>query len=157
MESVKKRKAGLVISQDVAVKLSQIPNIGPRQYYVHSLIKSYGLLDKLKCIPVTKASTEDLLAFHSRDYVGTLARASSGDQELEEAGLGYDCPVLEDTDMLDWALTVAGATLAAASRLVTGDLDTVLHWGGGWHHAHRDTAAGFCYINDIVLAIHKLQ
>ncbi|VDP34462.1 unnamed protein product [Echinostoma caproni] len=29
-----------------------------------------------------------------------------------------------------------------------------LNFAGGWHHAKRSEAAGFCYLNDIVLAIH---
>ena len=36
-------------------------------------------------------------------------------------------------------------------------VDIAINWSGGWHHARRDSAAGFCYVNDIVLAIHKLQ
>ena len=32
-----------------------------------------------------------------------------------------------------------------------------INWGGGWHHAQRDEASGFCYVNDIVLAIQQLR
>lgn len=32
-----------------------------------------------------------------------------------------------------------------------------INWFGGWHHAQRDTAAGFCYVNDCVLAILELR
>lgn len=31
-----------------------------------------------------------------------------------------------------------------------------INWFGGWHHAQRDEAGGFCYINDIVIAIQYL-
>jgi acetoin utilization deacetylase AcuC-like enzyme len=31
-----------------------------------------------------------------------------------------------------------------------------INWAGGLHHARRDEASGFCYINDIVLAILEL-
>merc|ERR1719384_1142632 len=110
----------------------------------------------MRTISAKKASVEDLLAFHSRDYVDILRNSEKSDaDDLEEVGLGYDCPVL--SGLLDWVLTVAGASLSAAEALTSGCLRTVLHWGGGWHHAHRDSAAGFCYVNDIVLAIHKLQ
>ncbi len=34
--------------------------------------------------------------------------------------------------------------------------DVAVNWFGGWHHAQRDAASGFCYVNDIVLAIHEL-
>ena len=31
------------------------------------------------------------------------------------------------------------------------------HFGGGMHHAHRSFGHGFCIVNDIVIAIRKLQ
>lgn len=31
-----------------------------------------------------------------------------------------------------------------------------LNWAGGMHHAKKAEASGFCYINDIVLAILEL-
>ena len=147
---------GILVNRDLAEKLALLPKIGLRQFYVHSLIKSYGMMDRLRTISSKKARVEDLLAFHSRDFVDILSNPEQqSDNDLEEVGLGYDCPVL--SDLLDWVLTVAGASLSAAEALTSGCLRTVLHWGGGWHHAHRDSAAGFCYVNDIVLAIHKLQ
>merc|ERR1719346_214630 len=83
-----------------------------------------------------------------------LKNPCSDDQELDENGLGYDCPIFDN--MLDFCLTVAGSSITAAHLLLSG-MSTVLNWSGGWHHSHRTHAAGFCYVNDIVLAIHKLQ
>lgn len=34
--------------------------------------------------------------------------------------------------------------------------DTVINWSGGLHHAKQSEASGFCYINDVVLAILEL-
>jgi hypothetical protein len=31
--------------------------------------------------------------------------------------------------------------------------DVAINWSGGLHHAKKSEASGFCYINDIVLAI----
>ena len=31
------------------------------------------------------------------------------------------------------------------------------HLGGGFHHAHADHAEGFCYLNDIAVAVRALQ
>eukprot|EP01135_Chromosphaera_perkinsii_P001865 Nk52_evm14s212 gene=Nk52_evmTU14s212 len=31
-----------------------------------------------------------------------------------------------------------------------------IHWSGGWHHAGKNAANGFCYFNDIVLCILRL-
>jgi histone deacetylase 1/2 len=37
-----------------------------------------------------------------------------------------------------------------------GDSDIAINWAGGLHHAKRNEASGFCYVNDIVLAILEL-
>lgn len=36
------------------------------------------------------------------------------------------------------------------------DADIAINWTGGLHHAKKSEASGFCYINDIVLAILEL-
>lgn len=50
----------------------------------------------------------------------------------------------------------AGASLAAARKLASGATDVAINWSGGLHHAKRRQASGFCYVNDIVLAILQL-
>lgn len=37
-----------------------------------------------------------------------------------------------------------------------GQADIAINWAGGLHHAKKREASGFCYINDIVLAILEL-
>jgi histone deacetylase 1/2 len=44
----------------------------------------------------------------------------------------------------------------AAQRLNDGAADIAINWAGGLHHAKKREASGFCYINDIVLAILEL-
>jgi histone deacetylase 1/2 len=43
-----------------------------------------------------------------------------------------------------------------AARLNHGESDIVINWAGGLHHAKKAEASGFCYVNDIVLAILEL-
>ena len=93
------KNAALVFSRDLSNKLSLLPNIGHRQHLVHSLIQSYGLMKKLRVVAVQKATPEDLLMFHSQDYVKMLKNPCNDDQELDENGLGYDCPIFDN--MLD--------------------------------------------------------
>ena len=147
----------MVVCRDIAVKLSSLTKIGVRQFLVQSLIKSYGLTSRLKLVPASKASVDDLLTYHSGDYVRLLSTETEAvtAEDLEEHGLGYDCP--SQDHLLDWCLTVAGGSVTAARLLVSAQARVVINWAGGWHHAHRDMAAGFCYVNDIVIAIHKLQ
>lgn len=46
--------------------------------------------------------------------------------------------------------------LDAASRLNQGLNQICVNWSGGLHHAKKAEASGFCYMNDIVLAILEL-
>jgi hypothetical protein len=41
-------------------------------------------------------------------------------------------------------------------RLNHGQADIAINWSGGLHHAKKGEASGFCYVNDIVLAILEL-
>ncbi len=50
----------------------------------------------------------------------------------------------------------AGASLDAAIKVNHGMADICINWSGGLHHAKKGEASGFCYINDIVLAIVEL-
>jgi acetoin utilization deacetylase AcuC-like enzyme len=94
-------------------------------------------------------------------------------QELQKQyskyGLEDDCPIPTDPDahaqLWNYCLAVTGASCHAASLLFSQQnsksrsscaADVAIHWGGGRHHAHNNKAGGFCYVNDIVLAIRKL-
>lgn len=55
------------------------------------------------------------------------------------------------------ALAVAGASVSAAECLVDGRANVAIAFDGGRHHAHKANAEGYCYINDIVLAIQTLR
>lgn len=67
---------------------------------------------------------------------------------------GEDCPVFEG--LYDFVRQYAGASLVAARKLSQGTTDIAINWSGGLHHAKKAEASGFCYVNDIVLAILEL-
>jgi len=152
----------IVTCEEVNRRVAQIEKVGSRPHLTTSLIRSYDLVGEgittAQEVSSTPATFDDLLVFHTRDYLDFLARADEEDEqdveEQEEHGLGYDCPVLPD--MLKWVKVVGGASLTAADHLLKG-ANVSINWNGGWHHAHRDHAGGFCYVNDVVLAIHSLQ
>ena len=64
----------------------------------------------------------------------------------------YLCSVLEATlcVWLSWLHT------AGAVKLNKQETDIAVNWAGGLHHAKKSEASGFCYVNDIVLAILEL-
>ena len=45
---------------------------------------------------------------------------------------------------------------AGAVKLNKQATDIAVNWAGGLHHAKKSEASGFCYVNDIVLAILEL-
>ena len=56
----------------------------------------------------------------------------------------------------EFAALSSGGSIQAAQKINRGDCDIAINWGGGLHHAKRKEASGFCYVNDIVLAILEL-
>lgn len=139
----------------------KIPNIRGRAKLVHNLIRAYDLVSHMQLIPPRPASEDSLLSFHSRNYIEFLQKVDqSSDLEKHEEdqlefGLEYDCPLIEG--IYRFVQAIAGASITAAQVLVNGLARVAINWNGGWHHAQRDGAEGFCYVNDIVLAIHKLR
>lgn len=49
-----------------------------------------------------------------------------------------------------------GASLEGAVKLNHQQCDIAVNWAGGLHHAKKAEASGFCYVNDIVIAILEL-
>lgn len=52
--------------------------------------------------------------------------------------------------------TYTGGSVGGAVKLNHGHSDIAINWSGGLHHGKKSEASGFCYINDIVLAILEL-
>jgi acetoin utilization deacetylase AcuC-like enzyme len=65
-----------------------------------------------------------------------------------------DCPPF--TGLFDYVSLYAGGSLAGARKITDQHADICINWSGGLHHAQKGQASGFCYTNDIVLAILEL-
>uniref|UniRef100_A0A1I8F4M8 Histone deacetylase 8 n=1 Tax=Macrostomum lignano TaxID=282301 RepID=A0A1I8F4M8_9PLAT len=161
--AVRDRRVALAYSRQLVELSAQLPKVRGRSVLVHSLIHAYKLLDRLTVLSDLKPLPESaLLGFHSEAYLSALKRVSSAgleadelDSDLLEFGFAYDCPPVRGA--FDIASLVAGATVAAAEALSAGQFDVAINWTGGWHHAKRDEASGFCYINDIVYGVLELK
>ncbi|MBW2118368.1 MAG: acetoin utilization protein AcuC [Deltaproteobacteria bacterium] len=95
-----------------------------------------------------------LTLFHEPAYITLLEEASGGEVHLEmlEHGIGTsDNPIL--TGIYEWSLLAAGGTYKAMDHLVKDDALIAFNPLGGFHHAMPGNAEGFCYINDIAIAI----
>lgn len=116
----------------------------------------YGLWEKewMEVRRASEAPLKALLRFHEPGYLEVLKRASTGKIDLEtiKRGLGtVDCPVVPG--IYEWSSVVAGGTLLAMRALVDGKVNVAFNLYGGLHHGMRDHAEGFCYLNDIAVAI----
>ncbi|OQR99799.1 hypothetical protein ACHHYP_04413 [Achlya hypogyna] len=147
----------LVFSSAYALAASQLPVHQDRECMTFSLLQHLGLLGNMHVVAPTPATVADLSWFHSSRYIAALqtAEALSRDEELE-FGLTDDAYVFPR--LFEYCTYVAGASITAAALLSGADrrVDVAIHWGGGRHHAMKDRASGFCYVNDVVLAVETL-
>lgn len=119
------------------------------------LCERYNLLDKpgTALILPERASSAELCRFHTGAYMAALEKVSRGlfEPEMLAYGLGTaDNPLLPN--LLDWCSGTVGGTLTGLGLLQRG-CRHVFHPSGGFHHAGPETAEGFCYVNDICIAI----
>jgi acetoin utilization protein AcuC len=97
------------------------------------------------------ATDADLEFVHDASYIAAV-RAGRANPAF---GLGTpDDPVFPG--MHDASALVAGATLAAASAMFSGQAQHGINVAGGLHHAMRRAASGFCIYNDPAIAIEWL-
>ena len=148
----------------------QIPVLASRAVKAFEFLKSHELLGpkigqwhiQKFDEPITK---EDLLRAHSSDYVEKLYSAELEKEimrtfELIDEKGDYhryapDTATLPLTRLFDRTLTTVAST-AQCCRVAL-DKSFCFAFRGGMHHAQYAYGAGFCPINDIVIAIRKLQ
>ncbi len=111
-----------------------------------------GLNKKVEvCEPAT-ATKDDLLRFHTAEYVDQVIRQSKTGEGYLDQG---DTPAF--VGVYEAACTVVGTVLAAVDKIMQSDTSNVFIPIAGLHHAARNTAAGFCVFNDCGIAIEALR
>ena len=101
----------------------------------------------------------DMLQFHTDEYMTfmqSFSNSTNQNNRLEKFGIGIssDTPVF--SRLYEYCSLVSGASLLASELLIQRKNDVVVNWMGGYHHAKKCKASGFCYVNDIVLSIQRL-
>jgi acetoin utilization protein AcuC len=117
------------------------------------LLSGEGVAERAP-VPATR---ERLLAFHTPAYLAALARAGAGTlggDGLEFGLPGGDCPLWPGMDR--YLALAVGGSLTGAELLLAGEAAIAFSPMGGFHHAFPAHAAGFCYLNDVVLATQVL-
>jgi acetoin utilization deacetylase AcuC-like enzyme len=119
----------------------------------YRLIKERVLRDHIAgpedFIEPAPAADEDVALIHHREYIRKLQAGKLSYLEILRLEVPYS-PEL-----------VRAAWLCAGGSILAGQLalqDAVaVNIGGGFHHAYPDHGEGFCVLNDIAIAIRKLQ
>lgn len=124
----------------------------------YELCTRYGVMYHpwMKVLQPQTLDPELLLLFHESTYIRLLEEASQGIVRLEmlECGLGTaDNPIA--LGIYGWSVQGASGTHMGMQNLLNGQAMVVFHPLGGFHHAMPDHAEGFCYINDIAIAIRS--
>ncbi|KAH9985503.1 hypothetical protein BJV77DRAFT_1061972 [Russula vinacea] len=165
---VEPRRITYVASEKLAKTSSLLPSNRNRSTFVHALITAFDLLRPspsaashvVSLLRPSPASESDLTAYHDRCYVDALladpqAPTARPAMSLALKAYATDCAFFPG--LKEYALGVAGASMAAARELAEGRCDVAICWDGGRHHAHKSLASGFCYVNDCVLALLVLR
>ena len=99
----------------------------------------------VKPFPVTEAQ---VLYIHSHRYLRDLLA-------LERTPRTHRSELPLTREILEGFFLASGGTLAAARDAL--EIGRAINIGGGFHHAFREHAEGFCYLNDVAIAVRVLQ
>lgn len=114
---------------------------------VYRELQRRGLVEGNLIEPVA-ATEADLRLAHDPDYVRDLIQARA-----TEATLSSELPISEEI-IRAFLLATGGTIRASEEALIRG---CAVNLSGGFHHAFPDHAEGFCYINDMAVAVRRIQ
>jgi acetoin utilization deacetylase AcuC-like enzyme len=118
---------------------------------VFERIQSEGIAKPGEISAPEPAKTEDVTLVHTPDYLRRLHRlAENPSLEILE----FEAPLTKQT--LLSVMYHTGGTILAVKTALSRKL-AVVNLGGGFHHAYSDHGGGFCFINDVAVAIRLAQ
>ena len=111
-----------------------------------------NLGDRIEYHDTRRATVDELVLFHTPDYIDKVSRMSQDGRGFLDAG---DTPAFQG--IFEITSDVVGTTLAAVDAVMAGDARRAFVPIAGLHHATRDSAAGFCVFNDCGIAVEYLR
>lgn len=111
-----------------------------------------GLRGQVRLLEPVQATSDDLLLFHTADYVQYVRERSEQGGGALDAG---DTPAYRG--VYEAAACVVGASLVATDWILADTQRRAFVPIAGLHHAARDHAAGFCVFNDCGVVIEALR
>ena len=139
-----------IYSEDYIVDIG--PHVFPTIKYklIHDrLLSSHpALAGEEDFIKPTVPPLEDILLVHTKEYIDDFVNLIYSTRVTSS-----ELPITKE--IVNAYLLAAGGTILTLETALKRSF--ALHIGGGWHHAFPDHAEGFCYLNDIAIAIKKLK
>lgn len=136
----------------------------PRVSTVMDLSRALGWLPPARYRTSPRAKAPALTLWHDADYIAALEEAErltrAGRPLPEEWRARHGLGTLSNPafpEMFRRPATGAGGMLWAAAVLAAQPAGIIHIPGAGTHHGMKGRAAGFCYLNDLVLGLKALQ
>lgn len=130
----------------------------PRVSTVMDLCRALGWLPPDRYVTAPRAKAAALTAWHTPAYVAALQQAETTGEVPPDVRARHHLGTLSNPvfpQMFRRPATGAGGMMLAAELVRDGGIVHVP--GGGTHHGMPDRAAGFCYLNDVVLGMLALK
>ncbi len=130
-----------------------------RLKYTFELLDAYGAFRDSRLVAPRPATREELLWFHTEEYVEAVRSISDADGRYVPERYNFsqdgDNPPYEE--MWEASLLSTGGSVVAAQLVADGEVEVAFNVAGGLHHAAAGNASGFCIFNDPVVAIEYLR
>jgi acetoin utilization protein AcuC len=122
------------------------------------LIERQNLLDEpwMRIEQPRSITKQRLIESHTPEFIDALERANDGiwnEEYLKYHLGGDDCPIFPG--LFDYVLLYTSATCTGVDLIIDENANVVFNPLGGFHHASRLHSEGFCYVNDIIVAIDR--
>ena len=125
------------------------PLIGDKPRNALAYLKTKGLLSQFDVLTPEACTYQDLQRAHTDEYLKHIKYLS------ENGGyLSMDTPAPKG--IFEIASLAAGGSIMAAEKVFDG-YQLAINPLGGFHHACRASSSGFCFFNDIAVAIEHIR
>jgi len=127
------------------------PHVFPSQKFrlIQLMLLREGIAGPEDFVLPEEAVDADLLRVHTPEWIGKLRNGTLTASEV----MKLEVPYSPELARACW-LAAGGSILAGQLALRDG---FACNLGGGFHHAYANHGEGFCAINDVAVAIRRLQ
>jgi len=130
----------------------------PRVSLMLDFLRAYPALDEDEIVLSRLASDDELMSFHTPEYVQALRDAERVGQVATASRERHKLGTAENPffpGFFTTPATATGGSIQAAEHVAAGRI--AFSPAGGMHHAMPDQAQGFCFFNDVSLAVMRLR